>query len=646
MASLAAEGGENAKASGPPESVQLNGKSYKPLADGNYDVIVLGTGMKECVLAGLLAVSGKRVLQLDRNGYYGGDCASLDLEALHEHFNKPYDEARCKAELGRPRSFLCDLIPKFILANGKLVKMLIHTGVTKYIDFCAVDTSFVYTSGKVYKVPVTPAEAMATSLVGFFQKRNLRNFATYISEYVPQEAGPKDATATLAASGDVEAISKAVAAYYARHVPSKVGDVGAMLQQYQGSLPKMMRLVEDKYGVSMVPQEYDVAFGEGPMGLKINPRPVGDSSAQRHVTMVVNFDASVKRTGDAEKVEVGHIISKLNGEDVLWMKYDDLLTKIRGAGRPLTLTFMHPVPDRPKASAGDSADLASMTAAQIYSKYSLDANSQCFIGHAMALNTDDSYLQRSALELVEAVKTYGLSVGRYGDSPYIYPLYGLSGIPEGFARLSAVHGGVIMLRQEPDEIMFDEKTGNVCGVRCKDMAATCSVLIGDPSYFGDDRKRATGSVVRSMCLLKHPVPKTNDTGSAQIIMPAKHLKNRNKDIFISILGNGHEVAPKGVHAAIISTEVETSNPLQEVEQGIKLLGPIAARFDSVSQCFEPTSDGTKDNVYVTRSYDATSHFEYESREVMDLYERITGKPVDMSISVEEAMKKQREAMGY
>ena len=93
---------------------------------------------------------------------------------------------------------------------------------------------------------------------------------------------------------------------------------------------------------------------------------------------------------------------------------------------------MHPVPDRPKASAGDSADLASMTAAQIYSKYSLDANSQCFIGHAMALNTDDSYLQRSALELVEAVKTYGLSVGRYGDSPYIYPL-GLSGIPEGFA---------------------------------------------------------------------------------------------------------------------------------------------------------------------------------------------------------------------
>jgi Rab GDP dissociation inhibitor len=37
----------------------------------DYDVIVLGTGLKECVLSGLLAVKGKKVLHLDRNGYYG-----------------------------------------------------------------------------------------------------------------------------------------------------------------------------------------------------------------------------------------------------------------------------------------------------------------------------------------------------------------------------------------------------------------------------------------------------------------------------------------------------------------------------------------------------------------------------------------------
>lgn len=39
----------------------------------------MGTGLKECILSGLLSVKGKKVLHVDRNPYYGGDCASLNL---------------------------------------------------------------------------------------------------------------------------------------------------------------------------------------------------------------------------------------------------------------------------------------------------------------------------------------------------------------------------------------------------------------------------------------------------------------------------------------------------------------------------------------------------------------------------------------
>lgn len=38
---------------------------------------------------------------------------------------------------------------KFIMANGALVRVLIHTDVTKYLSFKAVDGSFVYNKGKV-----------------------------------------------------------------------------------------------------------------------------------------------------------------------------------------------------------------------------------------------------------------------------------------------------------------------------------------------------------------------------------------------------------------------------------------------------------------------------------------------------------------
>jgi Rab GDP dissociation inhibitor len=37
-----------------------------------------------------------------------------------------------------------DLVPKFIMANGKLVRVLIYTDVTKYLEFKAVDGSYVF----------------------------------------------------------------------------------------------------------------------------------------------------------------------------------------------------------------------------------------------------------------------------------------------------------------------------------------------------------------------------------------------------------------------------------------------------------------------------------------------------------------------
>lgn len=44
------------------QTIELNGKTYPMLADGEYDCIILGTGLKECMLAGLLSKKGKKVL--------------------------------------------------------------------------------------------------------------------------------------------------------------------------------------------------------------------------------------------------------------------------------------------------------------------------------------------------------------------------------------------------------------------------------------------------------------------------------------------------------------------------------------------------------------------------------------------------------
>ena len=50
---------------------------------------------QECILSGMLSVSGKKVLHIDRNKYYGGESASITpLEDLFTRFGAPApDEA-------------------------------------------------------------------------------------------------------------------------------------------------------------------------------------------------------------------------------------------------------------------------------------------------------------------------------------------------------------------------------------------------------------------------------------------------------------------------------------------------------------------------------------------------------------------------
>ncbi len=76
-----------------------------------------------------------------------------------------------------------------------LVKMLIHTDVTRYLEFKSVEGSYVWKKGgkvwssvafadsQVYKVPVTETEALSTSLMGLFEKRRFRNFLIWVHNF-------------------------------------------------------------------------------------------------------------------------------------------------------------------------------------------------------------------------------------------------------------------------------------------------------------------------------------------------------------------------------------------------------------------------------------------------------------------------------
>lgn len=462
-----------------------------------FDVIILGTGVKECVLSGFLSSlkiedKNKKVLVLDRNSYYGGESASLNLDQLYKRFRGA--DAKVNEKLGKSREYCLDLCPKFLMACGDLVKILLLTKVTDYLEFKQVEGSYVVKDGKVHKCPATPKEALASSLMGMFEKRRFKSFLTFCSDYEAEE--PKT------------------------HLPSKKG------------------------------------------------KPVSD-----------------------------------------------------------------------------------MTAHELFKAFSLDDNTQSFTGHAIALFLNDDYLQQPALQLVERTKLYAFSVAKYGKSPYIYPRWGLGGLPEGFSRRCAVHGGTFMLNMNEDpnfieKIQFHDD-GKVKGIRLGEEVSktyeipreiSCKQLIADPSYFiGDDDLKAkvvkTGQVVRCIAILNQPLDNTHNSDSCQMIIPAR-TANRKTDIYICVASYHHNIAAQGKYVAVMSANVETSNPEAELASAMALLPAIEEKFVWTSDAYRAAGDGSDDNCFITTSYDATTHFETCSTEIQELYKRVTGVTLDISATVE------------
>lgn len=136
--------------------------------DKEYDYVIFGIGLKECILSGLLLVSGKKVFYMDWNDFYGGESILMYLfEKFYEKFNeiREFDDF-----FGNGCEWNIDLVFKFLMVDGVFVKLFVYIGVIWYMQFKQIEGSFVYCGGFIYKVFVDEKEVLMFSLMGIFEK--------------------------------------------------------------------------------------------------------------------------------------------------------------------------------------------------------------------------------------------------------------------------------------------------------------------------------------------------------------------------------------------------------------------------------------------------------------------------------------------
>ena len=80
------------------------------------------------------------------------------------------------------------MVPKFPLSKGNMMKAIVHTGCTRYLEFHRCKGAYVTKKGKPYKVPSNATEAAKTDLVGFFQKLKLKSFLEFVAKVTDDRA--------------------------------------------------------------------------------------------------------------------------------------------------------------------------------------------------------------------------------------------------------------------------------------------------------------------------------------------------------------------------------------------------------------------------------------------------------------------------
>uniref|UniRef100_A0A8C9PBF1 Rab proteins geranylgeranyltransferase component A n=1 Tax=Spermophilus dauricus TaxID=99837 RepID=A0A8C9PBF1_SPEDA len=85
----------------------------------------------------------------------------------------------------------------------------------------------------------------------------------------------------------------------------------------------------------------------------------------------------------------------------------------------------------------------------------LTPNLQYFVLHSIAMTSETT---SSTIDGLKATKNFLHCLGRYGNTPFLFPLYGQGELPQCFCRMCAVFGGIYCLRHSVQCLVVDKES--------------------------------------------------------------------------------------------------------------------------------------------------------------------------------------------
>ncbi|KAF7550668.1 hypothetical protein G7Z17_g5542 [Cylindrodendrum hubeiense] len=170
------------------------------LSDTQWDVVISGTGLQQSLLALALSRSGKNILHVDPNDYYGGPEAAFSLSEADEWAKRHGSDGREDAlftgaevkqdtdELGSRRAYTLALAPQLIHSRSKLVSQLVDSKAFRHIEFLAVGSFFICqpasdSAPSLSRIPSTREDVFSNTAIPTRSKRSLMKFLKFVLDF-------------------------------------------------------------------------------------------------------------------------------------------------------------------------------------------------------------------------------------------------------------------------------------------------------------------------------------------------------------------------------------------------------------------------------------------------------------------------------
>ncbi|EEH16406.1 hypothetical protein PABG_06493 [Paracoccidioides brasiliensis Pb03] len=195
------------------------------LTDVDWDVLISGTGLPQSLLALALSRSGKKILHVDKHGYYGGSEAAFTLHEAEDWVKKineapgsiPFEAASIfstppagdNGKLSPSRAYTLSLSPQLIYSRSRLIPYLVSSRIYQQLEFLAVGSVWVFRAASdpagsvsLDRVPGSREDVFADDSMSNKSKRTLMKFLRHLAQPL-QEDGTNEGDSTLDNSLDI-----------------------------------------------------------------------------------------------------------------------------------------------------------------------------------------------------------------------------------------------------------------------------------------------------------------------------------------------------------------------------------------------------------------------------------------------------------